>query len=105
MLQACRTKARTMVCVRPMRSETMPLATRPALALDRFSKVEKKYDPATEKQGKEFATLQWVCYGSGGALLTTGIIVGASGGSSSSAVALVPAVGPGLAGATLSGSF
>ncbi len=76
-----------------------------ALALDRFSKVEKKYDPATEKQGKEFATLQWVCYGSGAALLTTAIIVGASGGSSSSAVALAPAVGPGLAGATLSGSF
>ena len=76
-----------------------------ALALDRFSKVEKKYDPATEKQGKEFATLQWVCYGSGAALLTTAIIVGASGGSSSPAVALAPAVGPGLAGATLSGSF
>ena len=76
-----------------------------ALALDRFSKVQKKYDPATEKQGKQFATLQWVCYGSGAALLTTAIIVGASGGSSSSAVALAPTVGPGLAGATLIGSF
>jgi hypothetical protein len=76
-----------------------------ALALDRFSKVEKKYDPAVEKQGKQFATLQWVCYGSGAALLTTAIIVGASGGSSTPAVALAPAVGPGIAGASLSGSF
>ncbi len=76
-----------------------------ALALDRFSKVQKKYDPTVEKQGKQFATLQWVCYGSGAALLTTAIIVGATGGSSSSAVALAPAVGPGVAGATLSGRF
>ena len=76
-----------------------------ALALDRFSKVEKKYDPAVEKQGKQFATLQWLCYGSGAALLTTAIIVGASGGSSAPAVALAPAVGPGIAGASLSGSF
>ncbi len=76
-----------------------------ALALDRFSKVQKKYDPAAEKQGKEFATLQWVCYGSGAALLTTAIIVAATGGRSSPAVALAPAVGPAAAGATLSGSF
>ena len=76
-----------------------------ALMLDRFSKVQKKYDPSLEKQGKDYAKLQWVCYGSGAALLTTAIIVGASGGSSSSAVALAPTVGPGIAGATLSGSF
>ena len=76
-----------------------------ALTLDRFSKVQKKYDPSLEKQGKEFATLQWVCYGSGAALLTTAIIVGASGGSPSPLAALAPAVGPGMAGATLGGSF
>jgi hypothetical protein len=76
-----------------------------ALALNKFSTVQKKYDPAAERQGKEFATLQWVCYGAGAALLTTAVIVGATGRSSSPAVALGPAVGPGIAGATLSGSF
>jgi hypothetical protein len=76
-----------------------------AMALDRFSKVQTKYDPALEKQGKDDAKYQWICYGAGGALLTTAIIVGATGQSSSPAVALAPAVGPGLAGATLSGSF
>lgn len=75
------------------------------MAQDKFSQVEKKYDPAAEKKGKDFATYQWVCYGSGAALLTTAIIVGASGGSSSPSVALAPVVGPGVAGATLSGSF
>jgi len=75
-----------------------------ALTLDRFHKVQTKYDPAVEKEGKKFAVLQWVCYGSGAALLTTAIIVG-SGGSSQPRVALAPAVGPGLAGASLSGSF
>jgi len=75
-----------------------------ALTLDRFHKVQTKYDPAVEKEGKKFAVLQWVCYGSGAALLTTAIIVG-SGGGSQPRVALAPAVGPGLAGASLSGSF
>ena len=76
-----------------------------ALTLDRFSKVQKKYDPAVEKEGKRFAIYQWVGYGSGAALLTTAIIVGASGGSSMPRVAVAPAVGPGVAGAALSGSF
>jgi len=76
-----------------------------ALTLDRFSKVQTKYDPAVEKQGKAFAIAQWICYGSGSALLTTAIIVGAGGSSSPPAVALAPVVGPGAAGATLSGSF
>jgi tetratricopeptide (TPR) repeat protein len=76
-----------------------------AMALSKFSKVQTKYDPATEKQGKDFAKYQWLGYGAGAALLTTAIIVGASGGSSSPSVALAPVVGPGAAGATLSGSF
>jgi hypothetical protein len=76
-----------------------------AMALDKFSTVQKKYDPAAEKQGKDFATYQWICYGSGAALLTTAIIIGASGGSSSPSVALAPVVGPGAAGASFSGSF
>jgi len=76
-----------------------------ALALDRFSKVQKKYDPALEKQGKDFAIYQWIGYGAGAALLTTAIIVGSGGSSSPPPVALAPVVGPGSAGATLSGSF
>lgn len=74
-------------------------------ALDDFSKVEKKYDPTLEDEGKKFATAQWVGYGVGGALLVTAIIVGSSGGASVSGVALAPAVGPGTAGATLAGAF
>jgi len=73
-------------------------------ALDRFSTVEKKYDPSVEKEGNNFAKAQWVGYGVGAALITTAIIVGASGGSSSS-VALVPEVGPRSAGAVMRGSF
>jgi hypothetical protein len=76
-----------------------------ALALDRFSKVQRKYDPTLEKQGKDFAIYQWIGYGSGAALLTIAIIVGSGGSSSPPAVALSPVVGPGAAGATLSGSF
>jgi predicted outer membrane lipoprotein len=76
-----------------------------ALALDRFSKVQRKYDPTLEKQGKDFAIYQWIGYGSGGVLLTTAILVGAGGTSSPPAVALSPVLGPGAAGATLSGSF
>ena len=75
-----------------------------AMALDRFSTIETKYDPSVEKEGNSFAKAQWVGYGVGAALITTAIIVGASGGSSSS-VGLAPAVGPGSAGAVMSGSF
>ena len=74
------------------------------LALDKFSKVESKYDPSMEKTGKNYAIGAGVCYGIGGAALVTAIILGATGGSSGP-VALAPAVGPGIAGATLSGSF
>jgi len=74
------------------------------LALDKFSKVEKKYDPDQETTGKKYATASGIFYGVGGAALVTAIIIGATGGSSGQ-VALAPAVGPGVAGATLSGSF
>jgi hypothetical protein len=73
-------------------------------ALDRFSTIEKKYDPSAEKEGNNFAKAQWVGYGVGAALMTTAIIVGVSGGSSSS-VALAPAVGQGSGGAVVRGSF
>jgi hypothetical protein len=74
------------------------------LALDKFDKVETKYDPAQEKSGKNYVTASGICYGIGGAAIVTAIIIGVTGGSSGQ-VALAPAVGPGVAGATLSGSF
>jgi hypothetical protein len=66
--------------------------------------LEKKYSPSVEDERKKAVIYSGVCYGVGGALVLTGIIVGATGGSSSG-VALAPAIGPGTAGATLSGSF
>jgi hypothetical protein len=75
------------------------------LSQDKFDKVEAKYDPSQEKTGKNLAIGAGVCYGVGGAAIVTAIIVGATGGSSSGHAALAPAVGPGVAGATLSGSF
>lgn len=75
------------------------------LAEDKFSKVEKKYDPGAEKQGKNYATAQWVFYGVGAASLATALVLGLSSSGAPSAVALVPVVGPGSAGATLNGAF
>jgi hypothetical protein len=66
--------------------------------------LEKKYDPAKEDKRKNAVVLSGVCFGIGGAALVTAIIIGATGGSSGQ-VALAPAVGPGMAGATLGGSF
>jgi tetratricopeptide (TPR) repeat protein len=74
------------------------------VALDRFSKVEKQYDPAVERDGKNYAKYQWIGYGAGGALIATALIVGFSGGRSSS-LALAPTVGPSSAGAFVSKSF
>ena len=73
-------------------------------SLDDFKKTETKYDPSLEKQGKNYAIGSGVCYGVGAAAIVTAIIIGATGGSSGP-VALAPAVGPGIAGATLSGTF
>lgn len=75
------------------------------LSQSKFDKVETKYDPSQEKTGKNLAIGAGVCYGVGGAALLTAIILGATGGSSSGQTALAPAVGPGVAGATLSGRF
>jgi hypothetical protein len=74
-------------------------------AKDDFSKVETKYDPSLEKEGKNASIAAWVLCGAGAAAVVTGLIVGFSGGSSSSSVALAPVMGPGTAGATLGGSF
>lgn len=74
------------------------------LALDRFSKVEKRYDSDAEKEGKAFAAAQWVGYGLGAALITTAVIVGTTG-SASSAVAFAPSIAPDGAGAIVTGQF
>jgi len=74
------------------------------MASDRFSKIQKKYDPSLEKEGKNDRLASGILLGAGGAAVLTAIIIGATGGSSGP-VALAPAVGPGVAGAMLSGSF
>ena len=74
-------------------------------AVDNFSKVEKKYAPSLESEAKTDRKAAWILGGVGAAALTVAIIVGASGDSSSSAVALAPMVGSGAAGASLNGRF
>lgn len=74
------------------------------LAKQRFDDVEVKYDRDKESQGKRYVIGAGICYGAGGALLLTAIIVGATGGSAGP-VALAPVVGPSMAGASLGGSF
>jgi len=75
------------------------------LALKDFSDIEKKYDRGKESQGKTYAAVQWVGYGVGGAAIVTAVILLATGKDASQSVALAPTVGPGIAGAALSGSF
>jgi hypothetical protein len=58
---------------------------------------------------KNFETMAWVSYGVGAACVVTGAIlyiVGRkTGGDSSTGVALLPTIGPGQAGALLTGGF
>jgi surface antigen len=75
------------------------------MATSRFSDVEKKYDPGKESDGKAFATAQWIGYGVGAAAVTTAVILAVTAKNASGTVALAPTVGPGQAGAALSGRF
>jgi tetratricopeptide (TPR) repeat protein len=75
------------------------------LASSNFSDVEKKYNPGKYDDGKTYAILQVVGYSLGGAAIATAAILWATGGDSHSSVVLAPAVGPGLTGAALSGTF
>jgi len=67
------------------------------------------YSTANVNDQKTYQTLAWVGYGVGAACLVAGsVLIGfgaRSGTSSSTAVALVPAVGPGQVGAMLAGGF
>jgi hypothetical protein len=77
-----------------------------ALAVLDFSDVETKYDPGMMCDGETFATLQWVGYGVGAAAIATAIILFATGKDTPpNSVVLAPTVGPGMAGAALSGRF
>ena len=65
------------------------------------------FDASKESTRKSYETFSWVGYGVGAAAIATGAIlygVGLSKGSSDN-VAVVPTVGPGLAGAALRGTF
>jgi len=66
------------------------------------------YNRGTESTRKTYETASWVSYGVAAAGVATGAIlygIGWSRGRSSDNLALVPAVGPGLAGAALKGAF
>ena len=66
----------------------------------------KTYNRDTESSRKTYETLSWVGYGVGAAGLVTGaILYGLGWSKSSDTVAVVPTVGPGLAGASLAGAF
>jgi hypothetical protein len=71
--------------------------------------TDNGYSPARINDRKTYETLSWVGYGVGAACVATGAILFGidlkSGGSSSTSVALLPAVGPGQAGALLTGGF
>ena len=67
----------------------------------------KAFDASKESTRKSYETFSWVGYGVGAAAIATGAIfygVGLSKGSSDN-VAFVPSIGPGLAGAALTGTF
>ncbi len=67
------------------------------------------YSPGKVDDRKTYETLSWVGYGLGAACVATGAVLFGiglkSGGSGSTSVALLPAVGPGQAGVSLTGGF
>ena len=76
------------------------------LAASNYSDIEKKYDPGKKSDGDNYAIAQWVCYGVGAAAIVTAVILLATGKDTSpKSVVLAPTVGPGIAGAALTGSF
>jgi hypothetical protein len=76
------------------------------LASSNYSDIEKEYDPGKKSDGDNYAIAQWVCYGVGAAAIVTAVILLATGKDTSpKSVVLAPTVGPGIAGAALTGSF
>jgi hypothetical protein len=69
---------------------------------------KKVYDSSLNSRGKTYETMQWVCYGTGAALVATGIVlyaVGARKGSQAKTVAVMPSLAPGQGGLLLQGRF
>jgi hypothetical protein len=69
---------------------------------------KKVYDSALNSRGKTYETMQWVGYGTGAALVATGVVLyalGARAGGRSKTVAVVPSVAPGHAGLLLRRRF
>jgi hypothetical protein len=67
-----------------------------------------RYNPSDVRSGKRDATLQWVCYLSGGAALVTGGLLywtGRAQNGEQTTVGLVPSLTPTSAGLLASGSF
>jgi len=75
------------------------------LASSDYSDVEKKYDPGKQSQGKKYVTAEVVSFCVGGAAIAAGAVLYLTGRSASRSVVVAPTVGPGLAGAALSGTF
>jgi hypothetical protein len=68
---------------------------------------QKIFDSGLQSRGETYETLQWVCYGTGAALVATGVVLYAVGARKARAatVAVVPRLAPSQAGLLLAGSF
>jgi hypothetical protein len=72
------------------------------------SDLENEYDPDSESTRKTYATIGWVGYGAGAACLIGGTVLyylGWSRAKAPSSLAVIPAVGPDMAGTALWGRF
>jgi len=69
----------------------------------------RKYDSALDSRGRNYETLQWVCYGVGAGLVASGVVlygIGQSRAHSEQAsLGLVPSVGQGMGSLALEGKF
>lgn len=69
---------------------------------------KKLYDAGLDSRGHTYETLQWVCYGTGAALVATGVVfyaIGARRRGEARTVSLVPAIAPHQGGVLLQGRF
>jgi hypothetical protein len=68
---------------------------------------KKIYDSGLQSRGKTYETMQWVCYGTGAALVATGVVLYAVGARKAkpAPVAVVPRLAPGQGGLLLEGRF
>jgi tetratricopeptide (TPR) repeat protein len=72
------------------------------------TELENEYDPSVDSDRKSYKTAMWVGYGAGAACLVGGAIVyylGWRRGEGTASLALVPTLGPDVAGTALSGRF